>query len=132
MAEPKPLEITLRPRSQARAAGSLLSWIQNSHDYRASLQEREIPPASGTLGGGEVILAGVFAPATLAGLFQIVKLWISSQRSRAEVEVEIPGRRVTVTLSGDFNPTEAAVRIIQMAERIDSDGAPEDAGQTRS
>jgi hypothetical protein len=118
MTDADEVSVALTPHVQGLHGEPLLTVVQRSDRFRGSLAPRRTDAAKGTLGGGELVLAGLFAPATLVGLFQLVRSWMDLQRGQVTVDVSVDGVHVAATLEGRFDPADVTERVIAAARQV--------------
>jgi hypothetical protein len=110
------LALDLTPVTTADDDGiSLYDWMQEDHRYRGALTCVAGPRSSGELGTGELIVTGVFSSSSLAGLFAVLKAWITTRR-KASVRITISHSGVVMDYQGQ-DPKLA----IEMLDRLRKD-----------
>ncbi len=64
-----------------------------------------------------MVLTGVLAPASLLGVFRLVRAWIDLQRTQVTVRVMVEDSQVEVRVDGRTDPQVVVTEVLRIAEQ---------------
>lgn len=109
-----PVRVALVPRTAQAPRPTLAEYLGQHPAYGGPLGATGRDMGRGV---GDVMLAGVFAPSALLGLFRLLRSWVELQRSHTTVKVTVNDATVEVTVDGRTDPAALVEQVLRAAAR---------------
>jgi hypothetical protein len=62
---------------------------------------------------GDAVLAGVFAPSALLGLFRLIRAWVDLQHGRTTVKVSMVGQAIDIVIDSRSDPSALVAEVLR-------------------